>query len=88
MQPAARISDSCAGSIVTGASSVIVEGSPLAHIGSKVSPHPFGDHVHIAEIVTGSSSVFVEGKPVARINDLASCNHSITTGASSVTVGG
>lgn len=85
MRAAARIGDLCGGTITTGASSVTVNGSPLAHITSKVSPHP---NSHVPVIVTGSSNVLVEGKQVARIGDNASCSHTIVTGSSNVFVGG
>lgn len=88
MPSAARIGDQCGGVIVSGASSVVVNGSPLGHLGSKVSTHSHGNHSHTPVIISGSSNVVVEGKPVARLGDKASCVHSITTGASSVTVGG
>ncbi len=86
MKPAARVGDQCAGQIVTGANSVFIEGMPAAHLGSMVSPHPYGDHIHTVSIVTGSNSVFVEGKPLARLGDQAGCAvHKITSAASSVT---
>jgi uncharacterized Zn-binding protein involved in type VI secretion len=85
MKPAARVGDSCGGTIVTGANSVMIEGMAAAHIGSFVSPHPYGDHIHVVRIVTGSDSVYVEGKPLAQMGDMAGCGvHRITTAANGV----
>lgn len=90
MRQAARISDYCGGGIiVTGASSVIVEGFPLAHIGSFVSTYWYDYLMYASYIITGSSNVIVEGKPVARIGDTLSYSvQTVTTGSSSVTIGG
>lgn len=85
MRQAARISDYCGGIIVTGASSVIVEGKQFAFITSVVSPH--GTHGS-PSIVTGSAKVIVEGKGAARIGSVAACGHHVTTGATKVFVGG
>lgn len=88
MRSAARIGDKCGGVIITGASTVTVNSSPLAHINSKVSPHAHGSHTHVPVIATGSSTVIVEGKPASRIGDKATCVHKITTGSSNVFIGG
>ena len=89
MRGALRLGDKCGGTIISAASTVKVEGSPLAHIASQVSTHSHGSHTHTPVVITGSGTVTVEGKPVARLGDIASCNvHSITTSAGTVTVGG
>ena len=89
MKPAARTGDRCGGTIITGANSVFIEGKPAAHIGSFITPHPYGDHIHVTRIVTGSNSVYVEGKPLARLGDQAGCAvHKVSTSANSVTAGG
>lgn len=85
MKPAARMGDQCSGQIISGANSVFIEGMPAAFMGSMVSSHPYGDHIHTVNIITGSNSVFVEGKPLARLGDQAGCGvHRITSAASSV----
>ena len=89
MKLVGRVGDMCGGKIVTGASSVIVEGKVAAHIGSFITPHPFGDHTHVVRIATGSTSVYVEGKPIARIGDQAECAvHKVSTSANTVSAGG
>jgi uncharacterized Zn-binding protein involved in type VI secretion len=72
------------GVIVSGAGSVIVEGSPLARIGDLV----VGCHAQV--IVSGSGTVMAEGSPVARLGDAtAGCTSgTIVTGAGTVLVGG
>jgi len=89
MRGAARLGDKCGGTIISGAATVSAEGSPLAHIGSQISTHPHGNHTHTPVILSGSGTVTVEGKPVARLTDIANCGvHSVTTSASTVTIGG
>lgn len=85
MLPLARIGDMCGGRILTGAVSVVINGRPAAMIGSHIEPHPYGDHVHVADIVTGASSVYVEGLPVAQLGSIASCAvHKVVTASHSV----
>ena len=84
----ARVGDNCQGTIITGSDSVFINGQPAAFVGSEVSPHPHGDHIHVASIATGSSSVFINSIPAARLGDTATCNHTITTASDSVFGGG
>jgi len=89
MRGALRLGDKCGGTIISAASTVKVEGSPLAHIASQVSTHGHGNHTHTPVMLSASGTVTVEGKPVARLGDIASCGvHSVTTSASTVTIGG
>ncbi len=78
---AARVGDLCFPecgewpfAIVSGSSSVLVNGRQIATIGSVVAPH-LGLVFECEEevpgvIITGSSSVVVEGKPAATFGSL------------------
>jgi uncharacterized Zn-binding protein involved in type VI secretion len=79
--------DSAGGVILTGASSVIVEGVPVARLTSAVAGH--GKEEHAGSIMVGSSSlVIVEGLPVCHTGHQAACGHILTPGSPSVRVGG
>lgn len=82
MSGIARVGDQCGGTIITGASSVMINGTPCARIGSIISPHP--DKHNAQVIITGSSSILVEGIPAATMNSLGSCGHSVSTGSGNV----
>lgn len=91
MPGAARQSqDSAGGTIVGGAASVIVNGTPIARRGDPIASHaPYGPPhpPHASPVMVGASStVFAEGKPVSRLGDPASCGHP-ATGSSDVIVG-
>lgn len=84
----ARVTDECGGTINTGSTDVFIEGLPAAFIGSQVTPHPYGDHVHVASIETGNSSILINGLPAAQLGSIATCSvHQVTTAANSV-IGG
>jgi uncharacterized Zn-binding protein involved in type VI secretion len=79
-------------SISSGASTVLVNGKPIARSGD-----PYGGvHVQIPEphaphgVVCGSGSgtVFAEGAPVFRIGDSTSCPSTQVGGSGDVIVGG
>lgn len=82
-----RTSQDTAGGIVLpgGNSSVIVNGTPAAVIGSAVQGHGRNEH-SAPKMVSGSGSVFASGLPVCRIGDTASCGH-YATGSSNVSAG-
>jgi len=71
------------------ASSIQVNGLPVARIGTLITPHECcGDsgceeHCH-ARIVTGNNSVLVEGIPIAIITSVNSCGHTMVTGSGDV----
>lgn len=88
MPGAARKSqDTAGGTIISGAESVIVNGTPVARRGDNIASHaPYGSP-HASPVMVGaSSSVFAEGRPVSRQGDNASCGHA-ATGSSDVIVG-
>ncbi|GIL02338.1 MAG: hypothetical protein BroJett030_22370 [Alphaproteobacteria bacterium] len=68
------------GTIITGESSVSVEGNSAATT---------GDATDTGTVVTeGSSNVFIGGKPAAVVGNATDCNGAIVTGSSSVFVNG
>lgn len=73
------------GVIVTGAATIIGEGSNAARIGDIV----VGNCGHTGTIVTGSSSVIGEGSGLARIGDRfqGTFSGTIVTGAASIEIG-
>lgn len=86
MSNIARVGDVAGGVILTGASSVFINGVPVARLGEVIQSH--GDSPHnSAVIVTSSSKVFSEGIGVARVGDVASCSDSITSGSSNTFAG-
>lgn len=73
------------GKLETGASSVFIDGKPVALHPSKISKHkPFSDKHNNAFTLFGSSSVIVEGKPVVLRGDPTTCGHPIVQGSSTV----
>jgi len=91
MPGAARKSqDTAGGTIISGAESVIVNGTPVARRGDNIASHaPYGPPhpPHASPVMVGASgSVFAEGRPVSRQGDNASCGHA-ATGSSDVIVG-
>jgi len=82
-----RINDDQAGApIIVGASNVLINGKPCAHIGSNVAGH--GPAAHAGPVlVEGSSTVFVNGKNVSRAGDSANCGHVGSPGSSNVIAG-
>jgi len=83
MSLAARISDQCGGTILTGSSDVFINGLGAAFVSSKISPHD-SRPVHNATVMTGSSSVFVNGLPLARLGDKGTCVHQVSTSSTDV----
>lgn len=91
MPGAARKSqDTAVGTIVSGAESVIVNGTAVARQGDSIASHaPWGPPhpPHAAAVMVGcSGSVYAEGKRVSRKGDAASCGHP-ATGSGDVIVG-
>ncbi|WP_340618574.1 PAAR domain-containing protein [Xenorhabdus entomophaga] len=68
--------------VITGASSVKVDGVYLARQGDTLESHSS----HSRAIAGGSGSVFIEGKPAARTGDSVDCG-GIVIGGGSVNIG-
>jgi uncharacterized Zn-binding protein involved in type VI secretion len=85
-----RVGDknSAGGELMTGSTTVMLEGKPVALHPSKVSPHaPWGKPhpPHSSSVTTsGSENVFVEGKPVVMKGSSTSCGHPIVGGSEKV----
>jgi uncharacterized Zn-binding protein involved in type VI secretion len=80
------------GAIVSGASTVVVNGQLVAQVGNLIEPHaPWDPTAHPphenATITSGSSTVFADGIAVAFVGSANSCGHSIETGSDDVDVG-
>ena len=73
------------GTIITGASKRVNEGSPTARVGD-LHACPLPGH-GVNPIVTGSASVICEGAPVARIGDTTACGAKIVSGAAKTIIG-
>lgn len=73
------------GTVITGAATVTVLGSPIARIGDIV----LGGCGHVGVIVGGSGSVFAMGSPVSRVADsFVGCFTGVlVTGAATVLAG-
>ena len=70
-------------------STVFVNGTPAATVGSTLSPHKCGKTTHIGlTVVSGSGTVFFESKKAARIGDGINCGDALGTGSGNVFVGG
>ncbi len=79
------------GAIISGASTVKVNGQLVALVGDTITPHapwgiPHPPH-EAATIIDGSGTVMADGKFVAWVNSGNSCGHSIQTGSPDVIVG-
>lgn len=77
------------GVILTGDPTVLVNGQPVATIGSIIAPHapaPKDPSHTLAVITQGSPAVLVNGKPIAYEGALASCKHVVITGMAGITV--
>jgi len=75
------------GPILTGDSSVLINGQPAAVTGSIVGPHfPF-TKLHLVSIALGRSSVLVGGKPLVATGDMDLCGHPRIGGSPDVQVG-
>ena len=58
------------GTIITGESSFLIDGIPIACVGDKATC-PL--HKIVASIVTGDANMQIMGKAAARVNDSLSC---------------
>ena len=88
MSNAGKVGTSIAGGLITGpgATTVLVEGTPLSVVGDTVAPHGLAPH-NASVIISGSTTVLAEGQPVDRVGDGASCGHVVSTGSATVQVG-
>lgn len=80
------------GTIVSGASTVVVNGQLVAQVGNNIDPHaPWDPTAHPphenATITSGSTSVVADGVAVAFVGSSNSCGHAIDTGSTDVIVG-
>jgi uncharacterized Zn-binding protein involved in type VI secretion len=80
------------GAIISGASTVMVNGQLVAQVGNLIEPHaPWDPNEHppheSATVTSGSTSVFADGIAVAFVGSGNSCGHSIETGSTDVIVG-
>ena len=81
------------GVILSGDSTVLVNGRPVAVIGSRVTPHPCCGKkgcppVHCSATTTSTNStILVNGKPIVTLGDIDTCGHARSSGSSSVVVG-
>lgn len=93
--PVCRVGDKNAagGVILTGNPTVLVNGRPIATIGSRVTPHPCCGAkgcppVHCSAKTTSTSfTVLAGGKPVVTAGSLDTCGHPRIGGSLSVIVG-
>lgn len=88
-----RVGDANAGGgiIYTGDPTVLVNGRPIAVIGSAVTPHPpcpkSGIHCS-ARTLSADYSILVNGKPITTSGAIDTCGHARLTGSFDVIVGG
>ena len=80
------------GAIVSGASTVVVNGQLVAQVGNLIEPHaPWDPTAHPphenATITDGSATVIADGVAVAFVGSGNSCGHSIVAGSTDVIVG-
>jgi uncharacterized Zn-binding protein involved in type VI secretion len=61
------------GKIISGASKVILNDSPMARKGDSVAPHGKDKHGKKVVIAEGADKILVEYKPAAREGHKASC---------------
>ncbi|OQP53560.1 M35 family metallo-endopeptidase [Niastella populi] len=66
-----------------GCGTVLIEGLPAATVGDVCACVGEAD-----KVVTGSSSVYIGGMPTARMNDLCAHGGNVSSGSSSVIIGG
>lgn len=81
------------GLITAGDPTVLVNGRPIAVLGSPVSPHPpcgaRGGHAHcIAHTTATNYTVLVNGKPVITSGSIDTCGHPRAVGSFDVIIGG
>lgn len=88
-----RVGDANAGGglIISGDPTVLVNGRPIAVVGSAVTPHPpctkVPTHCH-AYTTTNQYTVLVNGKPVSTTGSIDTCGHPRATGSLDVIIGG
>lgn len=94
MAAVCRVGDrnAAGGIILTGDSSVLVNGRAIAITDSRVSPHPTcgqkGGAPHCsARTQAQSSSVKVNGKSIVLVGDRDTCGHTRQAGSPDVTIG-
>ena len=80
------------GAILSGASTVFVNGQLVAQIGNLIEPHaPWDPTEHPphenATVTSGSSTVIADGVFVAMVGSGNSCGHTIVSGSTDVIVG-
>ncbi len=87
MQNAARVSDlsSHGGIIISGASTVFINGCPAAVTGLSVATCAT-THV-AAPVASGSCQVFIQGCPAVRAGDVTGCGALIVSGSGNVFIG-
>jgi len=78
--------DTGKGRILSGVSSVQVNGRPIAVVGKPISPHGKGPH-SVAKVQKGSSTVFAGGIAVTYVGASDTCGHTHSTGSNNVYVG-
>ncbi len=69
------------GAVLTGSSTVRIDGRSVALIGSTIAPHGKAPHGN-SRITSGSSTVFIGGIGVARVGDSTLCGHPVSGGSS------
>lgn len=67
--------------IIATATSVFINGRPVARLGDQVTSHTCGDDTHGGYISNCQSKVIVEGIPLARVGDSISCGGTVMTGS-------
>jgi uncharacterized Zn-binding protein involved in type VI secretion len=71
--------------ILTGNPTVLVNGRPVATVGSRCCPHLIGKKIHVCGVISGNPTVLIGGLPVARVGDvLGPLCTTITTGSFNV----
>lgn len=73
--------------IISGTSTVLIDGKPVARIGDSLMEHdkPLSPK-HPRMIASGSTTVLIEGKFAARVGDKVDCG-GVIVGGSSVNIG-
>jgi uncharacterized Zn-binding protein involved in type VI secretion len=81
------------GIILTGDSTVLVNGRPVATVGARVTPHPCCGArgcppTHCAATTTSTNfTVLVNGRPVVTTGDIDTCGHPRSAGSFDVVIG-
>ncbi len=73
--------------VISGSSTVKIDGSPAARLGDALAPHDKPKHpLHPRSISSGSATVVFDGLPAARAGDSVDCG-GVLQGNSSVNIG-